>query len=208
MDDQGNRPIPQVLIDRIMEILLASPYRTVHYVGQADEGLLRALLADRERLKVTVMDMPDRWKTGYAFCYDEDEFGKHLPRERPDWLEGVPFHQEGAPDHDILIQDWPWDSYDQLENTVAFEGRRPPKWLLLFGFADRNIVGVEGVSENGRWEREEILRPAPIHHPAYVWENSGGLHVGRWKPEVVSVYEKRQQERESSALQQGRHPER
>ncbi|CAN5888073.1 hypothetical protein BH11VER1_BH11VER1_06690 [soil metagenome] len=170
---------PPALVAHIIEVILASPFRTVHYSGAADEGLLRALLADRERLEVSVMDMPDRWGTGYAFWYDKAEFGNCLPRARPDWLEDVPFYQEGAPDHDIALHDWPWSSFDQLARIVAFTGRRPSKLLLLFGHADCNIVGVEGISESGKWERKEILRPAPIHHPAYEWETLGDFHVGR-----------------------------
>jgi hypothetical protein len=48
-------------------------------------------------------------------------------------------------------------------------------------YADSNIVGVEGLSESGEWERNEILRPAPFRHPAYEWEDGEGFWIGRWK---------------------------
>lgn len=182
---------PAELVREIVEIIRSSGLRTVHYTGGADEGLLRALIGHRPPLEVSVMDMPDRWGTGYAFFYEEREFGNCLPRERPDWLDGIPFYQEGAPDHDIGLRDWPWDSCDHLERIVTFSGRSAPKLLLLFGYADSNFVGVEGVSENGKWERTEILRPMPFRHPAYDWEGREQLWVGRWKAGFTSAAESR-----------------
>jgi hypothetical protein len=183
---------PPQLVERIMEIILTSGFCSVHYTGGADEGLLRALAAKRAELEVSVMDMPDRWGTGYAFWYEEREFGNCLPRERPGWLEGIPFYQEGAPDHEIGLRDWPWDSSDQLERIVSFTGRPPPKLLILFGYADLNTVGIEGIFESGEWERREILRPMPFRHPAYEWDDSDHLWIGRWKAGVTSAYEKEQ----------------
>jgi hypothetical protein len=118
-------------ISQILAAITSSGLRTVHYTGAANEGLLRALVAHEPKLEVSVMDMPDRWGTGYAFWYDEAEFGNCLPRDRPAWLESIPFYQEGASDHEIGIRDWPWDSADQLEQIVAFTGRKPPTlWFL------------------------------------------------------------------------------
>jgi hypothetical protein len=185
---------PPALIAQIMEIVLASPFRTLHYTGGADEGMLRALLADRERLEVTVMDMPDRWETGYAFWYDEREFGGRLPRERPEWLEGVPFYQEGASDHEIALRDWPWESLDQFDRIVAFTGCRPPKLVLLFGQADTAQVGTTRVWNYSAHDVEERdnFEKLTLMHPAYDWETLGDLRVGRWKAGVKSAHEKRE----------------
>ena len=148
-------PLPSTLIAQIMETVLASPFRAVHYIGGADEGLLRSLLAYRGRLEVTVMDMPDRWGTGACFWWEE---GSPEPPSRPDWLEGIPFYQEGAADHDILLRDWAWDYEGQLAAMVAFTGRRPPKLTLLFGQAELYA-----------------------EHPEYAWETKGELRIGRSK---------------------------
>ncbi len=191
-------PASADLVARIMHVICASGLRSVHYTGAADEGLLRALLSHQLKLEISVMDMPDHWGTGYAFWYDEVEFGNCLPRERPEWLEEVPFYQEGSPDHEIGIFDWPWGSSDQLERIVDFDSRRPPEVLILFGFADQNFVGVEGLSEDGRWERHSIIRPMPYRHPSYDWEIENGLIIGRWKEGTISAYDRRQQSKRSS----------
>ncbi len=96
---------PPEFVGEIMGIILGSGLHKVYYTGRADEGLLRALIAHRASLAVSVMDMPDQWGVGYVSWYDEEEFGENLPRERPDWLQGIPFYQEGAPSHEIALRD-------------------------------------------------------------------------------------------------------
>jgi hypothetical protein len=182
------------LIAQIMEIILASPFRTVHYTGGADEGLLRALLADRKRLEVTVMDMLDRWSSGWSFFWEE---GMGEPPDRPEWLEGVPFYQEGASDHEIALRDWPWESLDQFDRIVAFTGCRPPKLVLLFGRAGRVETGKERIHEDGelKLKTRDVHEPLIITHPAYDWETLGELRVGRWKAGVKSAHENRETRR-------------
>jgi hypothetical protein len=182
------------LIAQIMEIILASPFRTVHYTGGADEGLLRALLADRKRLEVTVMDMLDRWSSGWSFFWEE---GMGEPPDRPEWLEGVPFYQEGASDHEIALRDWPWESLDQFDRIVAFTGCRPPKLVLLFGREGRVETGKERIHEDGelKLKTRDVHEPLIITHPAYDWETLGELRVGRWKAGVKSAHEKRETRR-------------
>ena len=177
---------PPELVARIMEIILSSGLRSVHYTGSADEGLLRAMIAHKPLLKVSVMDMPDRWGTGYAFWYDEREFGNCLPRERPDWLDGVPFYQEGAPDHEVGIRDCPWDSARQFWKIVAFTGRRPPLIVIHFGKADTVDAYV---CEDGESRLSEPVEKRMIDHPSYTWEEHNGLRIGRWKSGVVPAYE-------------------
>jgi len=179
----------------ILDIIRASGFRTVHYTGRADESLLRGLLGVQPSLEVSVMDMPDRWGTGYAFHYDESDFGNNLPRDRPDWLEGIPFYQEGSSEHEIAIYDWPWNSFDQLDQIVKFTGRQPAKLIILFGDGLVNEVGVEGMSETGEWERKTILRPMPFKHPKYDWEQIEDIWIGRWREGVISSYERAQRRR-------------
>ena len=192
--DSRNAEIPDLAADTISHILAAiasSGLRTVHYTGAADEGLLRALVAHEPTLELSVMDILDRWGTGYAFWYDEREFRNCLPRDRPDWLEGISFYQEGAPDHEIAIRDWPWDSSDQLEKIIAFTGRKPPKLLIFTALALMNVCSVSGMFES-HWAEREVLRPMPFQHPKYDWEQIGDLWLGRWKEGEVSAYERRQ----------------
>jgi len=189
--DRKTAKVPDLSAETISQILAAitsSGRSTVHYTGAADEGLLRALVAHEPKLEVSVMDMPDRWGTGYAFHYDEREFGQNLPRERPEWLEGIPFYQEGASDHEIAIRDWPWGSSDQMDRIIRFSPRRPPpKLWILFGLADMTEVGYEGIGNNGEWERGSMLRPAPFRHPSYEWEKRGAVWIGRWIPDQLPL---------------------
>lgn len=149
-----------------MGIVLASPYRSLHYTGSADEGLMRALLADRERLEISAMDMPNRWGGATRFFWDEFEScGMPYP-ECPDWLEHVTFYQEGAADHDIALRDWPWGSPHQFRKIVAFTGQQPPRLVLLFGLADLGTV-----------------------HRSYHWERREGLTIGRWREGYRSAFD-------------------
>lgn len=135
-----------------MQTVLASPFHSVHYVGGADEGLLRCLLANPGRLEISVMDMPDRWGTGACFWWEE---GCPDPLSRPEWLLGVPFYQEGTSTHDILLRDWPWDYDGQSNPIIEFAGRKPPKLILLFGKAELDA-----------------------QHPEHDWESRGELRIG------------------------------
>lgn len=176
-------PHSPTVVELILSCIASSGYRTVHYTGAADEGLLRSLISHQPKLEVSVMDMPDRWGTGYAFWHDEHQFPNCLPRERPDWLECIPFYQEGAADHEIAIRDWPWDFSDQLDRIVRFTGRKAPSMLIILGLADLCKVGYEGTDENGEWERGSMLRAAPFRHPSYLWEQHGEVWLGKWIPD-------------------------
>lgn len=182
--DSRKVEIPDLCAGTIAPILGAiasSGHRTVHYTGAAGEGLLRALLASEPKLELSVMDMPDRWKTGFAFWWDEREFPNTPCPERPEWLEDVPFYQEGAPDHEIAFRDWPWDSSDQLGKIIAFTGRKPPGMFILTGLALMSQCSVSGVFENGQYETRQILRPMPFKDPNYDWEENGEIWIGRRK---------------------------
>jgi len=184
--------------EQLLALIAESGYRRVHYTGSAEVGLLRALLAVDPPLEVSVMDMDDRWERGFAYFWEEDEFPGIPCPEKPEWLGGVSFYQEGAPDHEIGLRYWPWDSCDQLERIVAFTGRKASTLLILFGDADKNFVGVSGIFEDGgEWETRYKLCPAPFRHPSYDWETPGGLKIGRWKHGIESAFERRQRKRDA-----------
>ena len=169
-------------IDLILSCIKSSGYRTVHYTGAADEALLRALLTDPSELEISVMDMPDRWGTGFAFFYDEREFPDNPPCDRPDWLDGIPFYQEGAPDHEIVIYDWPWTASDRIDRMVRLAGRKAPSMLIILGLAHLCEVAYFGELENGEFGRGSMLREAPFRHPSYAWEHHEGVWIGKWIP--------------------------
>ena len=124
---------PADLVREIVEIIRSSGLRTVHYPGGADEGLLRAIIGHRPPLEVSVMDMPDRWGTGYAFFYEEREVGNCLPRELPDWLEGIPFYQEVA-----LVPVFPPATRDGLPRISGASGDES-RWPAPRRLAPRSI---------------------------------------------------------------------
>ena len=167
----------------ILEVIRDSGYLTVHYTGRADENLLRGLLGMQPALEVSGMDMPDRWKSGSRYFWDEREAcGSEYP-ECPDWLEGILFYQEGASEHEIAIRDWPWHSSDQMDRIIRSNPRRPPpKLWILFGFADMTEVGFAGIGESGEWERGSMLGAAPFRHKSYDWKRLGEIWVGRRIP--------------------------
>ena len=193
--DPRKAEIPDLAVDSIAHILAviaSSGLRTVHYTGTANERLLRTLVAHEPKLELSVTDIKDRWGTGYAFGHDEREYGNCRPRDRPEWLKGIPFYQESLPNHEIAIQDWPWHSSDQLERIIAFTGRKPPQFLILTGLALMNVCSVSGMFEDRQWETRDVLHPMPFKHPKYDWEPIGDLWLGRWKEGEVSDYERRE----------------
>lgn len=175
-------PHPAELVSQITSVIRASGLRTVHYTGHADEGLLRELLAIEPEISLSVMDMPDRWKTGFAFFWEERDFPSTPCPELPDWLEEVRFYQEGASDHEIAIRDWPWDSPDQLDRIVRFIGRPPPKLLIIFGEAETYGAGLEWVVSESEAKQVPVHKPADFRHPSYQWEKLGEIWIGRWIP--------------------------
>ena len=115
---------PEVLA-ALDELLTSRAVASVHYAGYAHEPVLR-LLHRHLGTAFSVMDMPDRYETGAAFFWEDD--GECPGPDRPDWLEGVQFLQEGVPDADLLIWDAPWSYAEQLS---AITERHQPKYLLL-----------------------------------------------------------------------------
>jgi hypothetical protein len=97
------------------------------------EGLLGILGKDG----VSITDIPDRWKQGFAFWWDERDFPSTPCPECPDWLEDVACYQEGGPNPPyLLIRDTPWDHRLQLRRIIAFHDR-----------SERHIPGVAMIGE-------------------------------------------------------------
>jgi hypothetical protein len=81
------------------------------------------------------MDYWDRYHREVHF-WDGDELDlSHLVV--PEWLDGIPSYFEGAPEHDVLLQDIPWQYEGQFDAIVAFESRPAPLCVVLFGEAER-----------------------------------------------------------------------
>lgn len=179
-------------VEQIISVIRSSGLRSVHYIGGADENLLRGLIDIQPPLEVSAMDMPDRWRTGFAFFWDEVDFPKTPCPEQPEWLSGILFYQEGAPDHEIGIFDWPWHSRDQLREIVRFTGRKPPALLILIGDALSYEENVQAwFPERQEWGEKKVLHPCNFKHTSYDWEQLGEIWIGRWKSGKISYYERR-----------------
>ena len=128
-------PIPDLPADVVSAVLAFARELGVgsaYYIGNADRALIEGLSGMLGKDAVSIMDMPDRWKTGFAFWWDEREFPGTPCPERPDWLEGISSYQEGAPDPPyLLIRDTPWDHRLPLRRIIACHGRK-----------DRHFPGV------------------------------------------------------------------
>jgi hypothetical protein len=121
-------PIPDLPADVVSAILACARergIRTAHDVGNADRGLIEGLVEIVGKEGVSIMDMLDRWKTGFAFWWEERDFPNTPCPERPEWLEGVSCYQEGGPNlPDLLIRDIRWNHRLQLHRIIAHYGRR------------------------------------------------------------------------------------
>ncbi|TAE91789.1 MAG: hypothetical protein EAZ81_05095 [Verrucomicrobia bacterium] len=183
------------VISHILAAISTSGLRTVHYTGAADEGLLRALLAHQPKLEISAMDMANRWGSSTRFFWDEfADLGLEYP-ECPDWLQDVAFYEEGAPDHEISIRDWPWDSATQLKRIVSFASRKPPTIMIVTGFALQYIELVKISINHKVTASQQILLPMKIQHAKYHWEQIDDVWIGRWKDGELSAYDRRQNKR-------------
>lgn len=132
--------IPDLTTETVSQVLdfardLGS--ESAHYIGNADRALIEGLVGIMGNEQVSIMDIPDRWKTGFAFFWDEREFPRTPCPERPEWLSGVDCYQEGGPEPPyLLIRDTPWEHRLQLRRIIANHARK-----------DRHIPGVALIGE-------------------------------------------------------------
>jgi hypothetical protein len=127
--------VPDQTISEIVSFLREKGYTKVHYIGYADARLIKALKAER-RYVLSLMDYWDRHHRESHFFNDEglDLSGLVVP----DWLDGIPSYFDGAPRHEVLLQDMPWME-GQLERL---QSPGSPDCIVLFGNADLRVRDV------------------------------------------------------------------
>lgn len=118
--------------------------RSAHYVGMADEGLIRALQAE-PGLELSIMDYFDRW--GGSTRFFEGGEGLQMP-PCPDWLQDVTCYHEGFPKADLLV----WDLKTNPEDAELLQNE------LLSSLRFAHIVLF------GRFARSATC------NPNYVWQ--------------------------------------
>lgn len=138
--------LPSEHVATLLAFVREHGIRTAHYVGHADRCLIEGLSGMLGKDAVSIMDMADRWETGFAFWWDEREFPNTPCPERPEWLEGISCYQEGAPDcPDLWIQDTAWNAPDQLTRIIAFrQPKHPPIQNIALLRDARNIPELDG----------------------------------------------------------------
>ncbi len=148
----SNHPIPDLapaVVEAVLGFARERGVRSAHYVGNADRGLIEGLTSIVGKEALSIMDMPDPWKTGFAFWWDEREFPGIPCPERPEWLEGISCYQEGGPDEaDLMIWETPWNRASQLLRIIGFRrrrGYRPFPQVVLLGEARR--ICLAGIYE-------------------------------------------------------------
>ena len=168
--------VPSRIVEEIAGFLRTQPFTTVHYCGYADEVLIRALVREG-RYTLSLMDYWDRHgRESLAFLEEEGLDPSQIVV--PEWLDGIPTYIEGAPRHQVLLQDIPLfgpqldlrrDDDDNRTRRVAASanghnsslelntGRHRPECVILFGKAacapNGNYEWLDwmqiGVRENG-----------------------------------------------------------
>ena len=141
MSDAASRfpDLPAEMVSAILGFARERQIRTAHYVGNADRGLIEGFTVLLGRDGISVTDIPDRWRTGFAFWWDEREFPGTPCPERPAWLEDISCYQEGMPDEsDLIVWETPWDRASQFLRILAFRrkaGWQPSPNVALLGEA-------------------------------------------------------------------------
>lgn len=146
-------PVAAGTVEAVLGEVRRHAVRSAHYVGMADEGLIRGLQAEL-RQGLTIMDYFDRWGGSARFFGDSE--GLALP-PYPDWMEGVTCYQEGSPEADMLV----WD----LDNAE----RRDAELLL------RELL------EPGRFKHVTLFGPfakPPLPAASYRWRSLAGAGWG------------------------------
>ena len=176
----NERPqISEETISSIVEIIRYSGLKVVHYAGDADERLMRALLDLGDDYQLSVLDEGDIWGRYYRSWVHEK--GQDTPQGRLlGGLQRVTFYFEGAPLYtEILIREYPWGElhhYDSIKTV---------RLMILFGNGTKYSLPWEEIRDiDGRMERkeqipsEEKYADIPKKNPFYDWAVSGDLHVG------------------------------
>jgi len=139
----------------VIGFLQSRPVRFVHYCGEADEGLVKALIAC-DRYEISRVDRKDKYGAG-ARCYWE-EGDPPVEIEPPEWFDKVTCYVEGGPNRiDALIWDDKWLYPGQLDKILNKALR--PRFIILAGPAITDA-----------------------RHPFCDWTEDNGLLFGELKP--------------------------
>lgn len=143
--------LPSEQVSAILAFVQEQGIRSVHYVGNADRGLIEGLSGMLGKEWVTLMDVSNRWGSGSRYFWgDFESSGAEFP-ECPEWLEEVVCYEEGAPEtFDLLIRDIRWDTAGQLAAIIKSRSREHPSIPHVVALLDaRNVRTPAGYS---RWE--------------------------------------------------------
>lgn len=125
---------------------------SAHYFGEADESLLRVLIAE-SNFTLSVTDYFDRWGVSAYEVACEEGFG-HRVEPPPSWLDRVDFYQEG------MAQEVPLFIFDlepsecRLHRILA-EGRRPDR-KTCFVMSKQPPFRSPGI-DRFRWIKQDAL---------------------------------------------------
>jgi len=171
--------VPRAVVDGIVAFLRGRDFRTLHYLGYADDELIKALIRE-ERYTISLMDYWDRHhRETIDFLSEEGIDHSHLVV--PDWLNGIPTYIEGAPRHEVLLQDIPWLD-GQLDRLESYSGRENPRRMSM----SVALGGRRGAAlETDRGDRNAppciVLfgdAQSDASHPRYDWRTLDSLRVG------------------------------
>lgn len=174
----------QETIASIVEAIINSGLKVVHYVGHADERLMKAILDLGEDYQLSVMDEADYWQSYYRTWARSE--GCDPPQEPPGWLKRVTFYFEGGPFYkEILIRDWEWSELYRYECVESIGYYPPPRLLILFAEGTKYRIPWEEIPDiDHRMEcgekipYEERVADIPQKNPFYQWVESGALQIG------------------------------
>jgi hypothetical protein len=135
-------------VETIIEFINQHSFETIHYVGNVDEGITKAIRKN-EYYKLTIMDMLNKFESGYGYHFDDNlnfvDFG------RPPWLERIPFYSEGGPViPDLWIRDCGWNWEKQFDDILTFAMPRRPTHVILLGDAINH-----GLHEFYSWREQQ-----------------------------------------------------
>jgi hypothetical protein len=167
--------VPAGTVSAIRTFLRGRTFNTVHYVGHADEGLIKALIRE-ERYTLSLMDYRDRHHRAAHFWDDEGSKGLSTPVV-PDWLDGIPTYHGGSPAHEVLLQDIPWLP-GQVESWSAPASRDPRKMQMTISSGGRSRPTLTP------WPRVPTCivlfgdAQPDTEHPGYAWQTIESIRIG------------------------------
>jgi len=169
MSSPSTPDLPSEQVSAILAFVQKHGIRSVHYVGNADRGLIEGLSGMLGKECVTLMDVSNRWGSGSRYFWDEFESsGAEFP-ECPEWLEDIDCYEEGAPEtFDLLIRDIRWDTAGQLAAMIKSRSRKHSSIPHVVALLDaRNVRTPAGYSrcEQGTVSWISLISPTSLLLP-------------------------------------------